>query len=286
MEPTTTVEEQPIASALEEASAIVEEVSNYSALITDSLYIIFGGMIAVFLLYKLTSKFLFPYVKNKRLLKVVFGTIYVLILVVTMLVVLDKIGIDTSMIGRVAILVVLAGAVLVFFLVPFLPRLPFMLGQMINVNGVVGTVDNISPVHTTIRTFDGAMVFIPNPVVLASKIINFSDIPERRIAFNLTISLDSDIEKIRGLVLTIMNADERVLKDPEPLIRAATASAIGISLTALCWVKNDDFLNAQSDLWLQMMDAFKQDDSIALALPQQEVHIINDTGVPERRKIK
>ncbi len=192
--------------------------------------------------------------------------------------VLNKIGFDTSMIGKVTILIVLAGAVLIFFLVPFLPRLPFMLGQMIDVNGVLGTVDNISPVHTTIRTFDGAMVFIPNPVVLASKIINFSDIPERRIGLNLTVSLDSDIEKIRGLVLTIMNADKRVLKEPEPLIRTTTASAIGISLTALCWTKNEDFLNAQSDLWIQVMDGFKQDDSIAMALPQQEIHIINDIG--------
>jgi len=282
MEATPSVEDQPITAAIQEASDIVDQVSNYSSLITDSLFIIFGGMIVVFLLYKLTSKFLFPYVKKQRLIKVVFGTIYVLILVVTMLVVLNKIGFDTRMISKVAILTVLAGAVVVFFLVPFLPRLPFMLGQMIDINGVVGTVDNISPVHTTIRTFDGAMVFIPNPVVLASKIINFSDIAERRIAFNLTASLDSDVEKIRGFVVSILNADERVLDDPAPLIRATTASGIGINLTALCWVKNEDFLNAQSDLWLRIMDTFKQDDSITMALPQQQIHITKQTGYEKK----
>ena len=72
MEPTTAVEAQPVASVLEEASAIVDQVSNYSGLITDSLYVIIGGMIAVFILYKLTSKFLFPYVKHRRLIRVVY----------------------------------------------------------------------------------------------------------------------------------------------------------------------------------------------------------------------
>ena len=234
---------------------------------------------AVFLLYKLTSKFLFPYVKNRRLIRVAFGTIYVLILVVTMLIVVNKVGIDTTAISKIAIVAVLIGAVAVFFLVPFSPRLPFMIGQIIEVNGVMGTVDNISTIHTTIRTFDGAMVFLTNPLVLASKITNFTDIAERRIAMNLTVSLDSDIEAVRKLVLTILSADARVLKDPAaPLIRATTASAAGISLTALCWTKNADFLNTQSDLWLQVMDAFKKDESVAMALPQQEIHITKGTG--------
>lgn len=277
MEPPTEVETQPVATALQEASHIVDQVSNYSALIADSLYVIIGGMIAVFLLYKLTSKFLFPYVKNRRLIRVVFGTIYVLILVVTMLMVLNKVGIDTSVIAKVAISAVLIGAVVVFFLVPFLPRLPFMIGQMIEVNGVFGIVDNISTLHTTIRTFDGGMVFLPNPLVLASKITNFSDIAERRIALNLTVNLDADIEEVRDRIVTIMRADERVLKElASPLARVVTASAAGITLTALCWTKNEDFLNTQSDLWIEVVNAFKNDDRVSMALPQQEIHIVNE----------
>ncbi len=279
MEPASEAEAQPVASALEEASHIVDQVSNYGTLITDSLYVIIGGMIAVFLLYKLTAKFLFPYVKHRRLIRVIFGTIYVLILVVSMLIVLNKVGIDTSSIGKIAIIAVLVGAVAVFFLVPFLPRLPFMTGQMIEVSGVVGTVDNISTLHTTIRTFDGAMVFLPNPVVLASKITNFSDIAERRITLNLTVNIEADIEEVRNRIITIMCADERVLREAAPPVaRVSTASAAGIELTAFCWTKNEDFLNAQSDIWIQVVNAFRDDKRVSMALPQQEIHIINETG--------
>ncbi len=277
MEPSIESETQSVESVIEGASQIVDQVSNYSALITDSLFVIIGGMLAVFLLYKLTSKFLFPYVKNRRLIRVVFGTIYVLILVVTMLVVVNKLGIDTSVIGKIAIIAVLLGAVVIFFLVPFLPRLPFMIGQMIEVGGVVGTVDNISTLHTTIRTFDGAMVFLPNPLVLASKITNFSDIAERRIALQLTVNLDADIEKVRNRILTIMSKDERILTNPaSPVARVTTANAIGISLTAFCWTKNEDFLNTQSDLWIEVVNAFKNDEHVNMALPQQEIRIVNE----------
>jgi len=277
MEPSIESEPQSVESVIEEASHIVDQVSNYSALITDSLLVIIGGMLTVFLLYKLTSKFLFPYVKNRRLIRVVFGTIYVLILVVTMLVVVNKLGIDTSVIGKVAIVAVLVGAVAVFFLVPFLPRLPFMPGQMIEVGGVMGTVDKISTLHTTIRTFDGAMVFFPNPLVLASKIINFSDIAERRIALQLTVNLDAEIEEVRNRILTIMSEDERVLTDPaSPVARVTTANATGINLTAFCWTKNEDFLDTQSDLWIEVVNAFKNDEYVNMALPQQEIRIVNE----------
>ncbi len=277
MEPTTEVQTQSVVSALEEASQIVDQVGNYSAFITDSLYVIIGGMVAVFLLYKLTSKYLFPYVKNRRLIRVVFGTIYVLILVVTMLVVVNKMGIDTKAIEKIVIITVLISAVVVFFLVPFLPRLPFMIGQMIKVNGVVGIVDNISTLHTTIRTFDGAMVFLPNPMVLASKIINFSDIAERRIALILTVNPDADIEEVQTRLVTIMSANERVLDNPTiPVARVTTAHAAGTEITAFCWTRNEDFLNTQSDLWIEVVNAFKNDDRVAMALPQQEIHIVNE----------
>ena len=279
METTPSVEKHPVAAAIQEAVEVVDQVSAYGSLITNSLYLIIIGMIVVFLLHKLTSKFLYPHIKKPRLMRVIFGTLYVLILVVTMLMVLNRIGIDTTVISKIALMTVLAGAVIIFFLIPFLPRLPFLIGQMIEVNGVLGIVDSISYAHTTIRTFDGAMVFMPNPVVLASKIINYHDLPERRIALNLIVNLDADIEEVRTLLLKIMNGDERVVQEPAaPLVRATTASANGLELIALCWVKNEDFLNTQSDLWIRVVTAFNNDERVTMSRPKQDIYIAESKG--------
>ena len=279
METTSPVEDQPVAEAIQETVEVVDQLSAYGSLITNSLIVFLIGMIAVFLLHKLTSKFLYPHIKKTRLLRVVFGTLYVLILVVTMLMVLNRLGIDTSVIGKIALMTVLIGAVIVFFLLPFIPRLPFLIGQMIEVNGVFGTVESISYTHTTIRTFDGAMVFVPNPVVLASKITNYNNFPERRIALNLIVNLNADIEEVRTLLLKIMSGDERVIEEPAaPLVRATTASANGLELTALCWVKNDDFLNTQSDLWIRVVTAFNNDERVTMSRPKQDIYIADSKG--------
>ena len=279
METPIPAEEQPFAAAIQEAVEVVDQVSTYGTLITNSLFLIVIGMVAVVLLHKLTSKFLYPHIKKTRLTRVVFGTLYVLILVVTMLMVLNKIGIDTTVISKIALMTVLTGAVIVFFLIPFLPRLPFLIGQMIEVNGVCGTVDDIGYFHTTIRTFDGALVFVPNPVILASKIINYNDFPERRITLNLIVNLDADIEEVRTLLLKIMNEDERVVEEPAaPLVRATTASANGLELTALCWVKNEDFLNTQSDLWIRVVTAFNNDERVTMSRPKQDIYIADSKG--------
>ncbi len=274
MEPTTPAVEQSVTSVIQDASEIAGQVSEYGSLITSSLFLIVIGMLVVFILHKLTSKFLYPYLQNTRLIKVIFTAMYTLILVVTLLLVLKELGVDTSVISKVAIISVLAGAVLLFFLVPFLPRLPFMIGQMIEVNGVLGTVDNISPFHTTIRTFDGEMVFIPNPLVLASKITNFQNVPERRITMHLAVTLDSSMEEACALFLKIMGEDERVLDDPAaPVVFATEASASGVKLTAFCWVKNADFLVVRSDLWLSVVGAFNKSDRVAISRPQQEIYV-------------
>ena len=277
MEPTIPVNEKTVSSTIQETVEIFDQVSAYGSLITNSVLLIIIGMIVVFLLHTLTSKFLYPHLKNRRFIMVAFGTLYVLIIVVTLLLTLGKLGFDTSSISKLAILIVLAGAVVIFFLVPFLPRLPFIPGQMIEVNGVTGIVANISTIHTTIRTFDGTMVFIPNPLVLASKILNYHDEPERRLAMNLIISHDSNIKEVQELLVRIMDEDDRVLDAPAlPIVRATEADAEGTKLTAYCWVKNGDWLTVRSDLWINVVNAFNKDDRITMSRSQQEIYVIDE----------
>ena len=68
---------------VEETAEVMGQVSEYGHLILGSLYFIVGGMLVVFLLHMLASKYLYPRIGFTRLAKVVFGTLYVLVLVVT-----------------------------------------------------------------------------------------------------------------------------------------------------------------------------------------------------------
>lgn len=256
---------------------VLEHVSEYSYLVGDSLVFIAIGMLCVFLLHKLASKLLYPYVSNGRLLGVIFGALYVLVLVVTILLVLKRVGLNVGAIGSIAILVVLVVAAVLYFLIPFFPKLPFLPGHTIETNGVMGTVDTVSTFHTTIRKFDGTIAFLPNALVMATRILNYSYTPERRIELKLLISPAADLPLVKTRLLQLVEADARVLSEPAaPSAFVMSADAVAVQMTIFCWVKNEDFLGARSDLWLALMQACKDDTNLTLSVPRQEVTVRQD----------
>lgn len=270
-------EEPEATSALdyirENSDEIARQVGEYGYVIGDSLYLIIAGMLAVYILHTLASKFLYPYMPNARLPRVIFGTLYLLVLVVTLLMALNKIGLDTGPFGAVVIILVIVGAVVVYFLIPFMPRLPFMPGHLIETGGVMGVVDSISSFHTTVRKFDGNIVFLPNALVMASRIQNFSYTPNRRIELKLRLASSCDPEAMKARLLERVTSEQRVLEEPAPVIYATGADASGLDLVLYCWATNADFMATQSKLWLQLVDLAREDAQIALAVPQQEVHV-------------
>jgi small conductance mechanosensitive channel len=273
---TESTDNSPLQFIKSHADEIAEQVGEYGYIVGDSLYLIVIGMLAVYLLHTLASKFLYPYLPNARLPRVIFGAMYLLVLVVTVLMALKKIGFDPAPIGPVILVLVLVGAVVVYFLIPFIPRLPFMPGHLIETGGVMGVVDSISSFHTTLRKFDGNIVFLPNALVMASRIQNFSYTPNRRIELKLVLASDCEPESAKLSLLEAVVADTRVLAEPAPAIYATGADASGVELVLYCWASNADFMATQSDLWLQLVKLTRETEGFSLAVPGQEVHLRTD----------
>ena len=266
--------EQTVSEILLEKGALIDQVSEYSFVIFDSIYLLLGGLFIIFIIQSLARKLLYPHLKNKRFVHVVFGTLYLLVLVITFFLAIKKVGIEVGFFAPMIIISILIGSIIFFFLLPFFPRLPFKTGHMIEVNGILGIVDAISTYHTTIRKFNGSMVFIPNALVLASKITNFHDTPFRRIEMKFHIKTDTNIEQSKALILKLINEDEHILTEPEtPVIYLTDADADGVYLEAYCWVNNTDWLSVRSDLWQTIMSVIAQDNSIILSRPQQEIFL-------------
>lgn len=262
------------AELVEKTTEIAEQVGMYGFVLLDSLYMIIGGMVIIYLLHNFAYKFVFAYLKNPRAARVIFGAIYTVIFLISVLLVLKSYGFDVRAVSRISLLVVMVGSVIVFYLIPFLPRLPFMIGHLVDINGVMGTVDAISSFHTTIRKFDGTMVFIPNALVMASRIMNYTDTPSRRIEMKLKVKVSCDLDEVQVLLLRIMNDDDRVLDTPAgPAIFVMNADGMSIEITAFCWANNEDWLATRSNLWLKIMDAIKIEDRVSLSLPQQEIYL-------------
>lgn len=260
---------------MEGQQEIISQISGYGSLIVNSLYFIIVGMLVIFTIYKLANiiftRFLILKSKGKRIKMVVFGTLYVLVFVITALLILKRLGYDISAIGQLAIIVVLIGSVIAFFLVPFLPKLPFVIGNMVEIGGTLGIVESISTFHTRLKTLDGNVVFIPSPLLMASKIANYHQTPNRRIELKISVDIDCDLGLCKQYLLEIMMKENRVLTDPAPVVYFLSITAAGAEMTGLCWVANDDWFSTRSDLWLQVVDTFKTNPGVNLSLDKTEV---------------
>lgn len=273
MEEETAATDEVVAYLQNHSDEILEHVNEYSYLVGDALGFILVGILSVLILHKLASLFVYRYIQNQRLLRVIFGTLYVLVFVVCGIAVLRKVGFDVSSGGSVAILLVLFLAVLIYFIIPFFPKLPFVPGHMVESYGVLGVVDSVSSFHTTIRKFDGTLVFIPNAMVLASKIQNFSYTPNRRIEIDLTVTTDSNLDTVKERLLELAAMNEKVLAEPAPAVFTMSVDAVGIQVMLYCWVENADFLGVRSELWQAILAEVNREAGLALSLPRQEINL-------------
>jgi small conductance mechanosensitive channel len=250
----------------------LDELLKYRNLMIEALSFIVVAMLVIYALQKLTAKLLYPYIKRKRIIKVIFGTLYTLIFVVTILLVLKKLGFEIEVMAKVSILSVLALSVAIFFLLPFLPRLPFKVGHTVEIGGIMGSVDNISTYHTTIRKFDGTMVFIPNTTIFGSQIINYSDTPNRRATLNLTLTSSSDIEIAKAEIQSLLDKETRIIKDPEPSLLLTNIDASGLTLTTYYWTSNADFFDTVSDVLQNVEKLFATHNEIEMARVGQDIY--------------
>jgi small conductance mechanosensitive channel len=257
----------------EQLGLLLEQLSSYGGLIASILLVMFGGMLAVFLLYRLAHSLIHPDGKYARAMRVGFGALYAMVLVLTILVAAKKIGLPVDGLAPVAILLVIVSAVVVFFLLPFLPRLPFVTGDMVQIKDVMGIVEAMTTAQIVVRTFDGQTVFIPTPIALSSSVRNYSSIPNRRVELNVDIYAGNDIEQARAILLKLMLAHEDVLVDPAPAVYVTAVTGERASLVAYCWVENANWFGTRDALWVELSRAITADDSLSLALPQMDISV-------------
>jgi len=147
---------------------------------------------------------------------------------------------------------------------------PFKTGDYISVGTESGTVTSIDIFYTNLTTPDNCSVVIPNGVITNSPIINKSKYKTRRIDLLFSVDYESDIEKVKGVLLNVANKNKFVLKDGDRPF--ATVSAYGessIDLLLRVWCNKDNYWDATFSLQEEVKKAFDEN-SITIPFPQVE----------------
>lgn len=151
---------------------------------------------------------------------------------------------------------------------------PFTKGNFVEVASVSGTVDAISIFTTTLKTPDNKVVIVPNGEILASSITNYSTMPTRRLDLVYGISYDDDIKKAKTLLMDILESDERVLKDPAPVVALGELADSSVNFIARPWVKSADYWAVTWDINEQVKLRFDEA-GLSIPYPQMDMYLYN-----------
>jgi len=149
---------------------------------------------------------------------------------------------------------------------------PFREGEFVELAGVSGTVAEIGLFATVLNTPQNRRVIIANGNVIGSTITNASANGTLRVDMTFGIGYGDDIGKAMGILQKLLEADERVLKDPAPTIAVVGHGESSVDLVCRPFTKTADHWGVWFDMHRKVKEAFDAE-GINIPYPQRDVHL-------------
>jgi small conductance mechanosensitive channel len=153
---------------------------------------------------------------------------------------------------------------------------PYKVGDYIQADNHLGTVNDIQIFSTVLKTPDNKLVVVPNGSIMNGSIVNFSNQDKRRVDIIASCSYEDDIDKVKSVLADILSKDDRILNEPKPRIAVSELADSSVNFIVRPWVKNSDYLDVYYSLLEEIKKRFDQE-GIAIPYPQTDVHIHNHT---------
>ena len=149
---------------------------------------------------------------------------------------------------------------------------PFRIGDYISCPDVNtdGFVQQISVVYTILRTYDGIEVTVPNGTLMNSVIKNIGAAKTRRIDLTFRTDLSCPLEKTEAILHATVDADERILRDPEPSIVLFEITDSAVVYGVRVWCPGSEYWNVRFALNRAVKLAF---DENGVGIPHQQVDV-------------
>ncbi|HEX4884686.1 MAG TPA: mechanosensitive ion channel domain-containing protein [Casimicrobiaceae bacterium] len=151
------------------------------------------------------------------------------------------------------------------------------LGDIIEVDGVAGTVTAVDLRSSTILGFDGVETAIPNAVFLENKVTNWTETDRKvRRVVKVGVAYGSPLREVAEILEDCAKRHGVVLDDPAPLVVLEDFGADALAFALYFWVELRTGVNAAqvaSDLRYMIAKRFAEA-GIAIPSPQRDVHLV------------
>lgn len=227
---------------------LLKIVIDYSPKLISAFLILFLGLYTIRLINRLIRKIMIKRDLDPTLSKFLADILLWVLRVLLFVTFISKLGIETSsfvaILGAMGLAVGLslqgslsnfAGGMLIILFKPF------RVGDLIEAQGIIATVNEIQIFVTKLTTANNQTVFVPNGVLSNGTIINYSMEQYRRADLVFSISYDANIKKAKDIITTILENNPKVLKNPKPEVFVKNLTDSAIQLAVRPWATKDDF---------------------------------------------
>jgi len=150
---------------------------------------------------------------------------------------------------------------------------PYDLGDVVTVSGVLGKVNAMSLVSTTIKTPDNQVVIVPNNSIWGGIITNITGEHTRRVDLVFGIGYGDDMDKAKAAMQTVLAGHDLILKDPAPVIEVHELADSSVNFVCRPWCRTSDYWTVHWDVTKQVKEKFDAE-GISIPFPQTDVHMI------------
>ena len=191
-----------------------------------------------------------------------------LVLGLGVIVALDSIGIQTT--GIIASLGI-AGLTIGFAAKDALSNLiaglliffdrPFVIGDLVEIDDQYGTVEKITLRSTRIVTRDGKMLAVPNIEIINKTVASYTNFPHLRLDVALTIAPQEDIDRVRRLLLNVVERDTDYLDKPAPRVVLTEVNDYNITVELQAWLRDErQHIEKRFELREKMLETLLRED--------------------------
>lgn len=156
---------------------------------------------------------------------------------------------------------------------------PFEMGDLVEVGGVTGYVQQLNVRTTILMTLEGNLVQIPNAAVYKSNLRNFTTNANRREDFEIGIGYDDSINDAQEIARKVLAVHPAILTDPEPSVLVDSLGKSTINLRVYFWIngREHSWLKVRSSVIRLMKLAFQQH---GISMPDEAREVVFPHGVP------
>jgi potassium-dependent mechanosensitive channel len=158
---------------------------------------------------------------------------------------------------------------------------PMKIGDLIEMNNLAGEVTAIGFRSSTVRTFEGADVIVPNSDLIAKSFVNWSLTDQmRRTDIPIAVAYGTNPRVVLEILNRIVSGHPGVLQTPAPLITFDQFGESSLNCTVRFWSRIDTRVQIRSELNLMIDEEFAKE-GIEIPFPQRDVHVKLDGKLPQ-----